>query len=93
MIGRRMPARVRAAYKSEMAAARATADPEARWRHLERAHIISQPWPWPHTRHHIAMFALAVAQPPPRTSSTPCPDPPAVQSARKVRSPFLHHAA
>ncbi|WP_431903991.1 DUF3703 domain-containing protein [Nonomuraea sp. bgisy101] len=62
MIGRRMPARVRAAYTSEMNAARTTADPEARWRHLERAHIISQPWPWPHTRNHIAMFALAIAQ-------------------------------
>ncbi|MER5423377.1 DUF3703 domain-containing protein [Streptosporangium roseum] len=62
MIGRRMPARARAAYNSEMNAARTTADAEARWRHLERAHIISQPWPWPHTRNHIAMFALAIAQ-------------------------------
>ncbi|WP_240776887.1 DUF3703 domain-containing protein [Nonomuraea basaltis] len=24
------------------------------------AHIISQPWPWPHTANHLAMFALAV---------------------------------
>ncbi|MEV4111543.1 DUF3703 domain-containing protein [Nonomuraea sp. NPDC049695] len=62
MIGRPMPARVRAAYRGEMRAARATVDADARWRHLERAHIISQPWPWPHTRNHIAMFALAVAQ-------------------------------
>ncbi|MEU4719503.1 DUF3703 domain-containing protein [Nonomuraea dietziae] len=62
MIGRRMPARVRAAYNSEMNAARTAADPQDRWRHLERAHIISQPWPWPHTRNHIGMLALAVAQ-------------------------------
>ncbi|MFE3450430.1 DUF3703 domain-containing protein [Nonomuraea sp. NPDC059194] len=62
MIGRRMPARVRAAYTNEMNAARAAIEPEARWRHLERAHIISQPWPWPHTCNHIAMFALAIAQ-------------------------------
>ncbi|MEV0422312.1 DUF3703 domain-containing protein [Streptosporangium canum] len=62
MIGRPMPARVRAAYRAEMRAARTATEPEARWRHLERAHIISQPWPWPHTANHIAMFALAVAQ-------------------------------
>ncbi|MEV1238956.1 DUF3703 domain-containing protein [Nonomuraea sp. NPDC050022] len=60
MIGRPMPVRVRAAYRAEMRAARTTTDPEARWRHLERAHIVSQPWPWPHTANHIAMFALAV---------------------------------
>lgn len=57
-----MPSAVRAAYHAEMNAARATADAEARWRHLERAHILSQPWPWPHTANHIAMFALAVRQ-------------------------------
>ncbi|PZG20503.1 DUF3703 domain-containing protein [Nonomuraea aridisoli] len=62
MIGRPMPARVRAAYRAEMRAARTAAAPEARWRHLERAHVISQPWPWPHTRNHVAMFASAVAQ-------------------------------
>ncbi|HET8588554.1 MAG TPA: DUF3703 domain-containing protein [Nakamurella sp.] len=57
-----MPAAVRAAYTREMTAARRTADTAARWRHLERAHILSQPWPWPHTRNHIAMLALAIAQ-------------------------------
>lgn len=66
MIGRMkpapMPAPVRDAYVGEMTAARTTADPEARWRHLERAHILSQPWPWPHNRNHVAMLALAVAQ-------------------------------
>ena len=62
MIGRRMPTRVRAVYLSEMHAARRAADPGVRWRHLERAHILSQPWPWPHTRNHIAMLALAIIQ-------------------------------
>ncbi|MGP3920130.1 DUF3703 domain-containing protein [Nonomuraea sp. 10N515B] len=62
MIGRPMPASVRAAYRAEMRAARTTIDDAARWRHLERAHILSQPWPWPHTANHIAMFALAVRQ-------------------------------
>ncbi|GLX02362.1 DUF3703 domain-containing protein [Microtetraspora sp. NBRC 16547] len=57
-----MPERVRTCYLWEMAAARAATDPEKRWRHLERAHILSQPWPWPHTRNHIAMLALAIAQ-------------------------------
>ncbi|MCG5212965.1 DUF3703 domain-containing protein [Streptosporangium sp. KLBMP 9127] len=33
-----------------MRAARTVPDPATRWRHLERAHILSQPWPWPHTR-------------------------------------------
>ncbi|MFF3668972.1 DUF3703 domain-containing protein [Microtetraspora malaysiensis] len=60
MIGRPMPARVRAAYRAEMRAARTAGDDVARWRHLERAHILSQPWPWPHTANHLAMFALAV---------------------------------
>ncbi|MEV6041236.1 DUF3703 domain-containing protein [Nonomuraea sp. NPDC052116] len=62
MIGRPMPARIRAAYRFEMRAARTATDDAARWRHLERAHIISQPWPWPHTANHVAMFALAVRQ-------------------------------
>lgn len=62
MIGRPMPAPVRAAYRAEMYAARTTRAPEERWRHLERAHIISQPWPWPHTANHVAMFVLALAQ-------------------------------
>ncbi|RKS73570.1 uncharacterized protein DUF3703 [Actinomadura pelletieri DSM 43383] len=61
-MARTMPARGRDAYAGEMAAARAASDPATRWRHLERAHILSQPWPWPHTRHHIAMLALALAQ-------------------------------
>ncbi|MFJ6986537.1 MULTISPECIES: DUF3703 domain-containing protein [unclassified Streptomyces] len=57
-----MPAGVRTAYAAEMTAARTAAAPADRWHHLERAHILSQPWPWPHTRNHIAMLALALRQ-------------------------------
>ncbi|MHC0429655.1 DUF3703 domain-containing protein [Streptomyces sp. O3] len=57
---RPMPARVRDA--AEMTAARTVTDPADRWRHLERAHILSQPWPWPHARNHMAMFGLALRQ-------------------------------
>ncbi|MEE1805403.1 DUF3703 domain-containing protein [Streptomyces sp. BE133] len=59
---RPMPAGVRTTYTAEMTAARTTSDPAGRWNHLERAHILSQPWPWPHTRNHIAMLGLALRQ-------------------------------
>ncbi|MER7583922.1 DUF3703 domain-containing protein [Kitasatospora sp. NPDC097691] len=59
-MSRTMPAGVRTAYAAEMTAARTAPDPADRWRHLERAHILSQPWPWPHTRNHVAMFGLAL---------------------------------
>lgn len=49
-------------YGREMAAAREGADVDQRWAHLERAHIISQPYAWMHTCNHLAMFKLAVAQ-------------------------------
>ncbi|MBJ8342854.1 DUF3703 domain-containing protein [Antrihabitans sp. YC3-6] len=52
----------RALYNEEMAAARSCPDADARWVHLERAHIVSQPHPWLHTRNHVAMLALAVRQ-------------------------------
>ncbi|MEV0582567.1 DUF3703 domain-containing protein [Nonomuraea sp. NPDC050310] len=60
--GRAMPAQVRRAYDEEMRAARVAVDDQVRWRHLERAHILSQPWAWPHTVNHVAMFVLAVRQ-------------------------------
>ena len=34
-------------------------DTEA-WRLLERTHILSQPWAWPHVRSHIDMLSLAM---------------------------------
>ncbi|MDX5962059.1 DUF3703 domain-containing protein [Rhodococcus opacus] len=57
-----MPDRIRSVYTAEMTAARDTADDNARWAHLERAHILSQPYPWPHTRNHLAMLTLALRQ-------------------------------
>ncbi len=41
----------------ELAAARISADP---WSHLERAHILSQPWAWPHTKVHAVMLRQAL---------------------------------
>ena len=58
----RMPEHLRSAYTAEMTAARHADDDTRRWRHLERAHIISQPYPWPHTHNHIAMLGLALRQ-------------------------------
>ncbi|UGT53320.1 DUF3703 domain-containing protein [Nocardia asteroides] len=57
-----IPAPARTAYDTEMRAAKTTPDPAQRWAHLERAHILSQPDPWLHTRNHLAMFTLAVRQ-------------------------------
>ncbi|WP_330230460.1 DUF3703 domain-containing protein [Nocardia sp. NBC_00508] len=58
----RIPHAARIRYQQEMAAAKTAAADEERWAHLERAHILSQPDPWLHTRNHVAMFALAVRQ-------------------------------
>lgn len=41
----------------ELAEARISADP---WFHLERAHILSQPWAWPHTKVHAVMLRQAL---------------------------------
>ncbi|WP_425297785.1 DUF3703 domain-containing protein, partial [Nocardia asiatica] len=57
-----MPAPARGRYHDEKRAAATTPGPDQRWAHLERAHILSQPDPWLHTRNHIAMFTLAVRQ-------------------------------
>jgi len=58
----RMPPRVEDAFDSELRAGR-SADPiEQRWAALERAHILSQPWPLKHVRAHAAMIRLAVRQ-------------------------------
>ncbi len=55
-----MPPTVRAAFDKELEDAWATDDLDARWRSLERAHILSQPWALPHTRAHWHMLRLAV---------------------------------
>ncbi|WP_431956851.1 DUF3703 domain-containing protein [Nocardia lijiangensis] len=55
-----MPPIVRTAFEDELRAANDAADLDAMWRALERAHILSQPWPWPHTRSHWHMLRLAL---------------------------------
>jgi len=45
-----------------MAAAKSAPHAEQRWRHLERAHIVSQPDPWLHSCNHAAMLTLALRQ-------------------------------
>jgi hypothetical protein len=55
-------AEARTRYRQEMAAAREADSLELRWRHLERAHILSQPHPWLHTRNHVSMLNLALRQ-------------------------------
>ena len=55
-------AQLRGAWTDEMHAAhtaRRTENAEE-WRHLERAHILSQPSAWLHLRTHGAMFAAAL---------------------------------
>jgi hypothetical protein len=46
MARRPMPVPVRKAFDAEVQAA-SHSDGRARWEHLERAHILSQPWAWP----------------------------------------------
>ncbi|WP_406278111.1 DUF3703 domain-containing protein [Nocardia sp. NBC_00881] len=58
----RIPQAARIRYQQEMAAAKFAGAADQRWAHLERAHILSQPDPWLHTRNHVAMFVLAVQQ-------------------------------
>ena len=41
-------------------AARVRLDDPAQWRHLERAHILSQPMARPHVRTHVAMLAAGL---------------------------------
>jgi hypothetical protein len=60
---RRLPAAVAERLSAERRAARdahAAGDDTEAWRLLERTHILSQPWPWPHVRSHIDMLRLAV---------------------------------
>lgn len=56
---RRSPPQPRVAWRDAAAKAK---DSLVRWRHLERAHIVSQPDPWLHNCNHAAMLVLAVRQ-------------------------------
>ena len=58
----RVSDQARVIYRQEMAAAKSADTVETRWRHLERAHIVSQPHAKLHTRNHAAMLALAPRQ-------------------------------
>ncbi len=56
---------VRQAWAAEHTAARsarASGDTAEEWRHLERAHILSQPLAGAHVRTHVAMLAFGVRQ-------------------------------
>lgn len=55
----RTPPAIAALIDTELTASRTSQQP---WEHLERAHLLSQPWAWPHTRVHLAMLRLAVRQ-------------------------------
>ena len=57
-----MPQGVRRAFDSELTTARTAAADADRWIALERAHILSQPWAWPHVRCHALMLRLALRQ-------------------------------
>jgi Protein of unknown function (DUF3703) len=59
---KKLPEPVREAISRELALATSGADDMDRWRSLERAHILSQPWPWPHTVVHWRMLRVAVGQ-------------------------------
>jgi Protein of unknown function (DUF3703) len=60
---------LRAAWSDERAAARsarARGDVASEWKHLERAHILSQPMAAPHVRTHLAMLAYGFRRRAPR---------------------------
>ena len=55
----RTPPAIEQLIDNALADARTSTDP---WPSLERAHIASQPWAWPHTRVHAAMLRVAWRQ-------------------------------
>lgn len=48
--------------REELARAKAAGASDAAWRHLERAHILSQSRAWLHTRVHLAMLSRALRE-------------------------------
>ena len=57
----RAPAGMRSRVTQELAAAGVSFAAEADgWHHLERAHILAQPWAWDHIRIHAAMLHVAL---------------------------------
>ncbi|CAM3357418.1 DUF3703 domain-containing protein [Stackebrandtia soli] len=59
VIVERMPPRAKTAFLAELANARTAETSQRFWAADERAHILSQPWPWPNTWSHAAMLARA----------------------------------
>jgi hypothetical protein len=57
-----MPATIKTAFDTQLQVAQSNAPIEQRWTALERAHVLSQPWPVPHVRTHAAMVGLAARQ-------------------------------
>ena len=60
-----MGPKLRAAFEVELEAARVAADSQdlsKAWRHLERAHILSQAFAGPHIRVHVRMLSLGWRQ-------------------------------
>lgn len=61
MSRRSMPATVAERLDADLVAARAalrTGDERGAWVLLEEAHVLSQPWAWPHIKVHAAMLAV-----------------------------------
>jgi hypothetical protein len=60
-----MRGNIQSRYDAEMARYRAhliNSEGDAAWVALERAHILSQAFAWPHTRVHWEMFKLGISQ-------------------------------
>ena len=60
-----MRSNVSIAFEAELVSARAAevaGQPKQAWRHLERAHILSQPWAWPHVKVHWRMLGFGMRQ-------------------------------
>ncbi len=56
-----MPGALRVAYRTEIDAGRAAADADdvtVAWAHLERAHVLAQPFPVAHIASHMAQLRL-----------------------------------
>jgi hypothetical protein len=61
--GRTPPTAIAERLAADRRAARdahAAGDDVEAWRLLERTHILSQPWAWPHVRSHVDMLWLAL---------------------------------
>lgn len=58
----RMTETVRDAYATERSMAAEAIDPVDRWRHLERAHVLSQPSVVKHVSSHVAMLRQAISE-------------------------------